>query len=82
MSDKENMIEPESVREEWLVLGHPGWAGAGGLSYRSKEKAEESFWDTPKLDGTHDGMYIVHRTITRYPAYVPVITDQGENRNV
>jgi len=59
----------ESVREEWLVLGHPGWPD--GMDFPTRERAETFYWAHPKLDGSRDGIRIAHRTVTRFAAYVP-----------
>lgn len=57
------------VTEEWHVLGHPAWPG--GIDFRTREQAERFYWKTPKLDGTREGMRIMHRTLIREPDYVP-----------
>ena len=64
------------VREEWFVLGHPGWPM--GMDFRTQAEAERFFWENPKLDGTRNGMRVMHRTITRYPEYVPSSTGEEQ----
>lgn len=60
---------PVSVRDRWIVLGHPAWVG--GVDQHSREQAERFYWEHPKLDGTRDGMSIVHFREERFAPYVP-----------
>lgn len=60
--------------DEWWVLGHPGWPG--GIDFRSQERAEEFYWAHPKLDGTREGMRVMHRIKWREPDYVPQPSDR------
>lgn len=70
LSNYAALIAPLSeTREEWFVLGHPAWPM--GVDFRTQAEAESFYWRTPKLDGTRDGMRVMHRTITRYRDYVP-----------
>jgi len=69
-------LDEATVREEWWVLGHPGWPS--GIDFRTRDAAEQFYWDHPKLDGTRDGMRVMHRTLTRYPDYVPAAPSTTE----
>lgn len=64
------------VTERWFVLGHPGWPG--GIDFYTQEAAEQFYWDTPKLDGTREGIRIFLRVQHRYPEYVPEAKVAGE----